>query len=554
VSTYYVKNGGNDGADGLNDTNAWATFNNINKTKIVAGDTVRLKRGSIWRDFFEAGTDFNGTSSDPIIVEPYGDTGYPIISGASLITGWTLYSGNVWQAALSTHQSYDHKIFIDGTVGDYKATIGELVNEGDWTWASDVLYLYAPSDPDTAYTNPGVEARTRQHVVLFHGSYWIYDGLWIEKPWQDNFRSYAACGHVIIRNNTSRWGGRNGIGITGGNAHSYSEFYGNECSYNEETGISANQLVDHLKVYRNEVHHNGGTVGGGDEYRSSVKFWGDGLDYIEVYENYIHDDDNAGVWFDGATCANHSTIHHNRIEKIFGDGIFIEISKNIRIWNNLIVDCHTDEYGENGGWNNAGIAISGRENFNTDNNLVYNNTVYGCNIGISVWQDLYDFTTATMQNNIIKNNICLGNVTRPLSCGNGGDNNGTYNGSGNVYEYNCFGVESANFIRWAVSGDKSTYDAWETAYGGSTHSIEADPLFTNAAGGVFTLQAGSPCINAGANLGDTYKYGLMHDSAWPAAVVLGDQDDYGAGWEVGAYIYESGGGAWIVGALAVGGS
>jgi len=46
----------------------------------------------------------------------------------------------------------------------------------------------------------------------------------------------------------------------------------------------------------------------------------------------------------------------------------------------------------------------------------------------------------------------------------------------------------------------------------------------------------------------------MHDSVWPAAVVLGDQGAHGAGWEIGAYIYEAGGSAWIVGALAVGGN
>ena len=85
---------------------------------------------------------------------------------------------------------------------------------------------------------------------------------------------------------------------------------------------------------------------------------------------------------------------------------------------------------------------------------------------------------------------------------------------------------------------------------GGANEISSDPLFTNAAGGDFTLQAGSLCIGAGEDLGNGLYYGLDPTSTWPDNVKLLNQDDYGA-WEIGAYVYivagPSGGPGTIVG-------
>ena len=67
--------------------------------------------------------------------------------------------------------------------------------------------------------------------------------------------------------------------------------------------------------------------------------------------------------------------------------------------------------------------------------------------------------------------------------------------------------------------------------------LNSDPLFTNAAADDFTLQPTSPCINQGEDLGDTYDDALHRDSSWPDNVITADQDDYGAGWEIGAYVF-----------------
>jgi hypothetical protein len=139
-----------------------------------------------------------------------------------------------------------------------------------------------------------------------------------------------------------------------------------------------------------------------------------------------------------------------------------------------------------------------------------------------------------ISNNLIKNNIAIGQSEHRLLAIFGGDND-TY-GSGNVYEYNCFGAEATNFIQWGTT-HKSTYVAWEAAYGGSTHSVQADPQLANAAGGDFALRATSPCIDAGADLGPSYSTALMPGSSWPSNVRTGDQYKTGQRWEVGAYLF-----------------
>ena len=50
MSTYYVKNSGNDSLSGLDDTNAWETLAKVNGFSFVSGDVVCFKCGSEWNE------------------------------------------------------------------------------------------------------------------------------------------------------------------------------------------------------------------------------------------------------------------------------------------------------------------------------------------------------------------------------------------------------------------------------------------------------------------------------------------------------------------------
>ena len=69
--------------------------------------------------------------------------------------------------------------------------------------------------------------------------------------------------------------------------------------------------------------------------------------------------------------------------------------------------------------------------------------------------------------------------------------------------------------------------AWATTY----------YLDCASSGGDFTLQAGSPCIDAGLNLGSAYSEQLVAGSTWPDSVETIDWHKTGGASDIGAYDY-----------------
>jgi hypothetical protein len=544
-ATYYVDCAASgDGGAGTSTATAWKTIGKVNGRSFSPGDSILFKRGCTWRETLQPSS--SGVSGHPITFGAYGSGENPIISGADLITGWALYSGSVWRAMCATDPGM--AVIIDNHVGHKQASIAKCVNEYDWFWDSSTvrLYLYAPGNPDTRYTKPGVEVRVRSIAVLYEAEYSIFDGLTGEKATFAAFRATSGGGHCIIRNCIGQYSyvGLGGV-WSGSTRHDGSEFYDNVWRYNDTFGMSLTFYMTNCKLYRNECYGNDTFIDANEAYSSGIKIFDDTgrMEGIEIYDNYVHDNGyrttgvyqgrGAGIWVDAVQPPTGSIlIHHNYVENCKANGIFIEISSNCRVWSNVVRNCGVVGGGD-GPYTPSGIAVDTRESLHADNNLIYNNTVHGGRAGIKVCS--YEQGAGmSISNNIIKNNIVIGQTERRLLAMAGGDNV-TY-GSGNVYEYNCFGAETTNFIQWGAT-QKSTYDAWEAAYGGSTYSVRADPQLTNAAGGDLTLRAMSPCIDAGGDLGPSYSTALLPGSSWPNNVRTGDQYKTGQQWEIGAYLF-----------------
>lgn len=90
-------------------------------------------------------------------------------------------------------------------------------------------------------------------------------------------------------------------------------------------------------------------------------------------------------------------------------------------------------------------------------------------------------------------------------------------------------TSTVKFTNSLVQGSGGS-QAWDTEFGiNGDNNIDADPLFTNTANREFTLQAGSPAINAGNN---TFVTGITED-------IAGNNRIYGDTVDMGAYEYNN---------------
>jgi len=112
-TTYYVSSsGGNDGNNGTSELNPFETIGHVNSLNLQPGDQVLFKCGDTWQGEQLVISKPSGTTgTDYITVGSYpaGCANKPVISGSLPITGWTLYSGNIYRATLSA-STFPHGI------------------------------------------------------------------------------------------------------------------------------------------------------------------------------------------------------------------------------------------------------------------------------------------------------------------------------------------------------------------------------------------------------------------------------------------------------------
>jgi len=146
---------------------------------------------------------------------------------------------------------------------------------------------------------------------------------------------------------------------------------------------------------------------------------------------------------------------------------------------------------------------------------VFNNTIFNCKTGIH----------NTNPNSEIKNNIFSENHTAldlqilPASS-----------------DYNLFYTNSTDVDE---SSNQMSLQDWKNAGSNNydQHSLDADPLFSNAPQLDFTLLAGSHAIDNGSPTDDSLRAGLKSNTIIPDTLVTIDQNNYGSGWEIGAYVF-----------------
>ena len=174
-ANYYVDN------TGTGDT--LATIAEVNALSLNPDDTVFFKKGCVWREQLTVPS--SGSAGHYIVFTSYGTGLKPQILGSTQAITWTESgTANVWQSATAitvNPHTYGNVWFeeTDGSVttGEWKSSVANCVAEYDWFWASNVLYCYAVTDPDSRYSS--VEAGQLWYAFVLNNKEYISKYLYL---------------------------------------------------------------------------------------------------------------------------------------------------------------------------------------------------------------------------------------------------------------------------------------------------------------------------------------------------------------------------------------
>ena len=462
MTTYYVDSvAGNDTNAGTSTGAPWKTIAKVNARTLVAGDYVLFKCGGLWRERLLPHN--SGTSSSQITFGSYGTGAQPKIYGSDVLSGWSIYSGNIWRAAHTGSVSPVWFISSGGVVtwGNQKTSVGACTVEYDWYYDTNYVYVYAATDPDSRYASveagyrsAGVGLNSKSYItiddieVAFCGQYCIeltnegYVG-WIvqnctlhhvgilNSPHAHGIGSRVS--NAVFQNNLIYNCGTHGIYIVGGTSPTHDvDIVGNDVSDCPHTGIdimsyTAGTTVTDVRIRGNIVHTTSDYPGPSGMYMIGIQTLSQG----------------------GGVCSN-ITIEYNIVHNAYGISILVcDDSDTVKVINNSV-------YKSAG--NFQGIAVLG----GAINTYVLNNIVL--EVGGSNYY--YEAASAIAES----------------------DYNLSYHPTETTGQ--LFRVASTTYY---LSG----FSAFKSATGFETHGIWADPEFVDAAGLDFHLRTGSPAIDAG---------------------------------------------------------
>lgn len=129
-------------------------------------------------------------------------------------------------------------------------------------------------------------------------------------------------------------------------------------------------------------------------------------------------------------------------------------------------------------------------NHNSRRWKVYNNTAYNVKYFFNQWQ--LSSTGNQFWNNLVANSS--GGVYQIEDLGSP-----TWSSYISGSNHNFFGTVPSTFARWQYGSQNYSLAQWRSNTGYDANSLTGDPLFVNAAGGDFKLQASSPARGKGRN-------------------------------------------------------
>jgi len=233
--------------------------------------------------------------------------------------------------------------------------------------------------------------------------------------------------------------------------------------------------------------------------------------YLTILQNQITNKNEYGIYL-YSECA-YATIDSNTISNNSGSGIYLAYSNdNVTIQNNTITNngnygLYFDNNNSNvtiqdntiSGHTDTGIRFENQSNFNIIGNLIYNNG----NSGIFLQNVRYGDCE-------VRNNTIDGHTQYGLHWHSYWDNNYTLDATNNSITNNVTGIYCANGGNYNTVAYNNCWNNSSINYSGNLTDINSNgivsdiyyniseyPQYTDQANGDFTLQEGSPNIDAG---------------------------------------------------------
>jgi hypothetical protein len=476
------------------------TIAEVNALSLEPGDSVFFKCGDTWRETLTIPS--SGTAGNYITFTSYGSGAKPQILGSELTTGFVNVTGNIWGATNDLDDPYDigsldMEIWFEETDnsitwGDTKKTwtadFSNLVDEYDWTWHNDTIYVYAATDPDSRYSS--VEIPQRPTIIDI------------------NEKEYIEINGFELAYAVDGVGGR------------------------PEPMVEKNGFI----FGYNTVHHMGTKNGAG--YGVTDIVWNNSLYYKDtIYEmgrrgislGHYGANNVSNIVIDG--CVFHDGYHTTGIDLQLNSSGDMD---SVIIRNCLFYDSENITLGSYPETNYISCDAAGElSGFYFYNNVVkypaehgivlqevndayfYNNTFYGVNKNVT-WVTFFNMgvDTADIVNNIFYGDTISG-IIYPICLQTVPDYD-------NVYaDYNLYYGEdddwrlvrdlspSANYYESTIAALRTNW-LWEV-----NSPNPADPTFTDKLNGNFHLQTGSPAIDNGLSVPwiTTDKEGIARDGA-----------------------------------------
>ena len=180
AASYYVATNGSDSYTSVQAQNVATPWLTISKAAgvMVAGDTCYIRGGTYRRTVTPANS---GTAALPITYRPYSNE-VVTVSGADVVTGWSVYSNGIYQAALTGALGDKDQVFVDGvmmnlarwpnTSLDVSRPVKAVADSGSYALTNNPDGTRTGTYTDAALTQPaGVFVGAKIHTVP--GVVWV---------------------------------------------------------------------------------------------------------------------------------------------------------------------------------------------------------------------------------------------------------------------------------------------------------------------------------------------------------------------------------------------